>query len=289
MDINKKANYWDIPLSAEDKENLDVDLIEELNNAYDDEEILPVPKRQGTGKTPAFRLIGLITVIIFMGILAGNFFGVDSLPQLGLLSQSGELKQLPEVQAFQKAVVLVEAGQSKGTGFNIDSEGLIVTNFHVVNDAKVVIVRFPQGKIYVSTNWWSFPEIDLALIKIEGKNLPQLELADKAGESGSKVLIIGNPLGFPFVVSPGLVSGQIMLERWTEPVIVIESSIYKGSSGSPVINSQGEVIGIVFAVLESARNKDNGESTGLAISVESLKKKLRAHRINIQRNPEVVE
>ncbi|MGI6685162.1 MAG: S1C family serine protease [Bacillota bacterium] len=269
-------------MSAEDKENLDADLIEELNNAYDDEEIIPVQKQQGTEKTPGFRLIGFITVIIFMTILVGNFFRAYSFPQLGFLSQSGELKQLPEVQAFKKAVVLVEAGQSRGTGFNIDSEGLIVTNFHVVSDAKVVIVRFPQGEIYVSTKWRAFPDIDLALIKIEGQSLPKLELADKAVKSGSKVLIIGNPLGFPFVVSTGLVSGQIMLERWTEPVIAIESFIYKGSSGSPVINSQGEVIGIVFAVLESAQNKDNGESTGLAISVESLKKKFRAHQINKQ-------
>jgi len=253
-----------------------MDLIEELNNAFDEEDT-PQHKLQEYRKTPVFRLIGLITIVSFIAIFVGYYFKDYSLPSLNFLSQSGELKQLPKVQALQKAVVMIDTVDSKGTGFNIDSEGLIVTNAHVVNNRKVVMVKFSQGKIYQSTKWVSFPDVDLALIKIKGENLPKLDLAgDEAIKLGSKVIIIGNPLGFPFVASTGTVSGQILFNKWLEPVLTIESYIFKGSSGSPVINSRGEVVGIVFAVLESSQNNGKGKATGFAVSVDSLKKRLKA-------------
>jgi len=202
-------------------------LFEELNEdeALEEEDI-PEPKPQYR-KTPVFRFIGLITIVTFLAIFAGNYFKDYGLPPLNFLAQSGELKQLPEVQAFQKAVVMIDTVKSQGTGFNIDSEGLIVTNAHVVNNAEVVLVKFSQGKIYASTKWRSFPDVDLALIKIEGQNLPKLDLARDANmKPGSKVIIIGNPLGFPFVASTGTVSGQLTLDQWAEPVLKIESYIH---------------------------------------------------------------
>ncbi len=252
-----------------------MDLIDELNKAFDDEEDIPEPQEEKYKKAPLFRLIGLITILSCILIFAGNYFKDFRVPSLNFLSQSGELKQLPEVQTFQKAVVMINAGDSQGTGFNVDSEGLIVTNAHVVDNAKVVLVKFSEGKNYLSTKWVSFPDVDLALIKITGKNLPKLDLAgDEAVKSGSKVMIIGNPLGFPFVASTGTVSGQILLDKWAEPVLKIESYIFKGSSGSPVINSRGQVVGIVFAVSES-QNNEKGRTTGFAVSVDSLKKRLK--------------
>lgn len=278
--IDKKTDYWDIPLSPEQKENLDLSLIEDLNNTCDAEDI-PQQKPEKHRKAPLFRLIGLLTIVSFIAIFAGNFFQDSWLPPLDFLSRSGELKQLPEVQAFQESVVMIDTLQAKGTGFNIDSEGLIVTNAHVVNNAEVVLVKFPQGKVYASSTWVSFPEVDLALIKIAGENLPELDLAeDEAIKPGSNVIIIGNPLGFPFVASTGTVSGQVLLPNWVEPVWQIESYIYKGSSGSPVINSRGEVVGIIFAVLESSQHNEKGKATGLAVSVASLKKRLKEEGIH---------
>lgn len=274
--IDKKTGYWDIPLSEEQKETLDLDLIEELNQAFDEEDI-PPQKPQRDRKTPAVRFIGLIIIVSFMIISVGSYFKADRLPSLHFLSQSGVLKQSPEVQVFQEAVVMIDTIQSKGTGFNIDAAGLIVTNAHVVDDAEAVLVKFSQGKIYPSTEWVSFPEVDLALIKIKGENLPKLDLAENGGmKPGSKVMIIGNPLGFPFVASQGTVSGQILLNKWTEPVLKIESYIYQGSSGSPVLNSRGEVVGIVFAVLEKSQSNEKEKATGFAVSVDSLKKRWKA-------------
>jgi len=270
--IHKQPDYWNIDLSDEQKEKLDMDLIEELNNQLDEEDI-PQNRLQAHRKKIVLRFIAIITIISFTAIFAGVYFKDDWLPSLNAFSQSRELKQMPEVQSFQEAVVMIDTGKSRGTGFNIDAEGLIVTNAHVVNNSEAVQVRFSQGNTYISTKWITFPEVDLALIKIEGKSLPKLDLAEnRAVNPGDRVIIIGNPLGFPFMVSKGKVSGYTLLNNWLEPILEIEGFIYKGNSGSPVINSEGEVIGIVFAVLTS--HDDSEKVTGYAISVESLKNRL---------------
>lgn len=271
--IDKKTDYWDVPLSDEEKELLDIDLIEELNQKFEFETEETLDNQEGESKKTVIRLLGLITILFLITAFAGFYLKMDELPNLNFLSQSGDLKKNPEIQEIQKAVVMIDAGTSQGTGFNIDASGLIVTNYHVIHDAKKVLVKFPQGKIYVSTQYWVFPEVDLAFIKIKGDNLPQLELAENTIiNPDNEVIIIGNPLGFPFVASTGTITGQILLDQWKEPVLTIESYIYKGSSGSPVINSQGDVVGIIFAVLELENDKN--KTTGLAIPITSLQERL---------------
>ncbi|MEL7565772.1 MAG: trypsin-like peptidase domain-containing protein [Dehalobacterium sp.] len=270
--IDQKYEYWNTDLSDEQKEKLDMDMIEELNNQFDEEDISQ-SRQQEKRKKHVLRFIAIITMISFTAIFAGFYFKDDWLPSFNAFSQSWELKQLPEIQSFQEAVVMIDTGKSKGTGFNIDADGLIVTNAHVVNDSEAVLVRFSQGDIYMGTQWISFPEVDLALIKIKGKSLPKLDLAeDRAVSPGDRVIIIGNPLGFPFMVSQGKVSGHTLLNNWSEPILAIEGYIYKGNSGSPVINNQGKVVGIVFAV--SASQNNNEKVTGYAISVDSLNNRL---------------
>ena len=271
--IDQKTDKWELPISEEDKAELDLDLITELNSESaevdDDEE--PAPRR----KTPAFKIAALLTLLAFVALFAGSYLKGEWLPPLNILSQSGMLKQLPQVTDLEKAVVLIDTVEAKGTGFNIDAGGLIVTNAHVVDQAKVIRVTFANGDIFSSSKWLSFPEVDLALIKIAGNNLPKLDL-DKAGggKTGSSVIIIGNPLGFPFVVSEGKISGLVKLDSLTDPVLIVSGYINQGSSGSPVINAQGKVVGIVFAVQDSASDKASGRTTGYAVAVDSLQKRL---------------
>ncbi|MGI6712418.1 MAG: S1C family serine protease [Bacillota bacterium] len=272
--IDNKNAYWDIPLSAEQMEDLDPDLIKELNNEFDEVE-LPQCEQGGRRRSPVFKFIGLIIIVFFIAIFSGYYLQNNELPPLHILSQSGELKKTPEVESFQKAVVIINAIESKGTGFNIDSKGLIVTNAHVVANADTVLVQFSQGGIYQGRKLMSFPDVDLALIKINGGNLPKLDLAEDSAKAGSDVIIIGNPLGFPFVASSGTVAGTVFLNKWTEPVLSIEGYIDKGSSGSPVINSQGKVVGIIFAVLEASQDSGAEKVMGFAVPVESLKKRLK--------------
>jgi len=165
----------------------------------------------------------------------------------------------------------------QGTGFNIDSQGLIVTNYHVVRDARLVFVGFADGTIHGVKEAIHFPEVDLALLDIAGDNLPVLALENENNmKTGDKVIVIGNPLGFPQVVKEGEVVGQIRLQGWEDPVIMIKGPIYSGSSGSPVFNEEGTVVAVVFGTLKQQANSEQVENIGLAVPINQLK--ARFHR-----------
>lgn len=275
--MDHQPDYWDVPLDEELEKKLDVQLIAELNQQYagdDQAEDLSYPQEEENGLGLTFKIAALITAICFILIFSGYYLQGDWLPTLSAFSESQELKQLPQVKEYQNAVVLIDAGESRGTGFNIHEEGLIVTNAHVVEDKKMIQIKFAGGSVYKGTIQAIFPEVDLALVKIKGKNLPMLELAKNSTmELSEEVIVIGNPLGFPFMVSQGIVAGQVLLRDWAEPVIKISGFIYKGNSGSPVINQKGQVVGIIFAVLETGETGEE-QVTGLAISSDSLQKRL---------------
>src|SRR5699024_2798750 len=96
-----------------------------------------------------------------------------------------------------------------------------------------------------------FPEIDLAIIHTdEGKDLPQLSLADTAsfGEDEA-IYFIGNPLSFQGIANEGTIIDYVQLKNWELPVLMLDAPVYRGNSGSPVINETGEVIGVIFATL----------------------------------------
>jgi S1-C subfamily serine protease len=188
-----------------------------------------------------------------------------------VLTQSGLLKQTEAVSSWQQGVVLIETLDSRGTGFNITPDGLVVTNDHVVDGVEQVWVKFSQGQIYRGTVQARHPKADLALVRITGQKLPWLPLASTARMAvDSQLLIIGNPLGFPFVTTPGVAAGQTVLKGWTDPVLRVRTYVQHGSSGSPVLNAQGDVVGIVFAMDEGDRDEESGSTTAYAVTVDSL-------------------
>jgi S1-C subfamily serine protease len=177
---------------------------------------------------------------------------VVNLPAFEFLAVSGRLSGKEEIKEFKKSVVTIEWDGVKGTGFNLDADGLIVTNNHVVENANLVNVHFKAGDSYKGKVIAKHPDLDIAIIDIDAQNLPVLSITyEKSWAQGDAVVFIGNPLAFTQIANEGEIIGSTTLTDWDVPVMVIEAPIYKGNSGSPVLNQDGNVIGVVFATLRN--------------------------------------
>ncbi|MEN8781567.1 MAG: DegQ family serine endoprotease [Desulfobacterales bacterium] len=159
--------------------------------------------------------------------------------------------------------------RSLGSGFIIDKEGFIVTNNHVVEGADQIKVRLSNEKEYEATVVGRDPKTDLALIKIEGaKDLVPLPVGDSdAQEVGTWVVAIGSPFGLEQTVTAGIVSakGRIIGSGPYDDFVQTDASINPGNSGGPLINMNGEVIGINTAIVAS------GQGIGFAIPINMAK------------------
>ncbi|HEX9778959.1 MAG TPA: DegQ family serine endoprotease [Geopsychrobacteraceae bacterium] len=143
-----------------------------------------------------------------------------------------------------------EVGQ--GSGFLITPDGYILTNNHVVGDAESVRVQMQNGREYQAELVGSDPGSDLAVIKIDESDLPFLTLGDSAKlEVGDWVLAIGNPFGLSHTLTAGVVSAKgrsgIGLSDY-EDFIQTDAAINPGNSGGPLVNLDGEVVGINTAI-----------------------------------------
>ena len=165
-----------------------------------------------------------------------------------------------------------EEGKS-GTGFLIDRAAHVVTAFHVVSGASELTVMLPDGKRYAARLVGVAREIDVALLRIEAApaELEPLVLGDSRGlQVGQKVMAIGNAMGLHNTLSVGVVSAlgrsvqgaPLELEA---SFIQTDAAINPGNSGGPLLNSDGQVVGINDAVLTKA------QSIGFAVPVESLR------------------
>lgn len=158
-----------------------------------------------------------------------------------------------------EAVVLIEAstpsGSSQGSGFFVDAKGLILTNHHVIRDARSVQVRVASGDVYDRVSILAVDERrDIAVLQIPGFDLPTLPLGNSDSvRVGSEVIAIGSPLGLENTVSTGIISG-----RRQEPegyqVLQISAPASQGSSGGPVMSRQGLVVGIAVSQMRDGQN-----------------------------------
>ncbi len=147
--------------------------------------------------------------------------------------------------------------RSRGSGFLIDAEGHIITTAAVLEGAREVEVAFPGGDSLPARVLGQDPLCNLALLKVEGAGLPHLPLGEPAPPvRGSWVIAIGNPFGLTVSPSWGIVSGLKRSGLGTadyEDLIQITAPINPGDSGGPLLNSRGEVIGVVTATLSGYR------------------------------------
>jgi S1-C subfamily serine protease len=172
------------------------------------------------------------------------------------------------VEKLNPSVVHIEVRHSgnygygaagSGSGFIFDTNGHILTNSHVVNGANEIYVTLYDGEKYSAQMIGQDPETDIAILKIEGKNLRAAKMADSEKLSPGQIAIaIGSPFGFQYTVTAGVVSaiGRTLRSsagNLMDNIIQTDASLNPGNSGGPLVNSKGEVIGVNTATIADAQ------------------------------------
>ncbi len=158
--------------------------------------------------------------------------------------------------------------QSLGSGFIISADGYILTNNHVVDKARDIKVSLSDGRVLEAKLIGKSMEIDIALVKVEARDLPVVQLGDSDSlEVGDWVVAIGNPFGLSHTVTAGIVSakGRVIGVGPYDDLIQTDAAINPGNSGGPLFNIKGEVVGINTVILAS------GQNLGFAVPISMVK------------------
>ena len=146
-----------------------------------------------------------------------------------------------------------------GSGFLISTDGLILTNSHVVHGAPKLTVTLHEGDKYSAQKVGDDPDSDLALLRIKSSELKSVSFADASRiRVGQLAIAIGNPLGFQTSVTAGVVSAlgrtlRAQSGRLLDDILQTDAALNPGNSGGPLINSHGEVMGVNTAVILPAQ------------------------------------
>lgn len=169
----------------------------------------------------------------------------------------------------QKRQVRTPKMEATGSGVIISSDGYIVTNNHVVDGADELTVTLEDNREFNARIIGTDPTTDLALIKIDGKNLPTLPIGDSDKiKVGEWVIAVGNPFGFNNTVTAGIVSAKARTlgQNGVESFIQTDAAINKGNSGGALVNTKGELIGI-NAMLFSETGSYSGYGFAIPTSI----------------------
>lgn len=183
------------------------------------------------------------------------------------LFKDSPLQQPPGQQSQPEQRVV----QGFGSGVIVKKDGTILTNHHVIEDAQTITVTMNDNKTYDAKIVGSDPPSDLAVIKIEGDELPFLELGNSdVVRIGDIVLAIGNPLGIGQSVTSGIISAKGrhtgISDGSFEDFLQTDAAINRGNSGGALINLKGELIGINSQILSPSRE---GGNIGIGFSIPS--------------------
>ena len=183
---------------------------------------------------------------------------------LGLLDAYSQAV-IGTVRQAGPAVVHIQARTSdpqrggSGSGFIISPDGLVMTNSHVVHGAEKLLVQTSDGRVSPATVMGDDPDTDLAVIRIDLPQLPFVSFADSSQvQVGQIAVAIGNPLGFENTVTAGIVSAlgrtfPARTGRLIDNVLQTDAALNPGNSGGPLLDTQGRVIGVNTAIIQSAQ------------------------------------
>ena len=178
---------------------------------------------------------------------------------------TADLAEYVQERTVTVNVEKLTGSKGTGSGFFIDSEGTIVTNFHVIDLAQAISVEMDNGASYPVTEIVDFSNLyDLAILKIDVKDHPYLELAEKDARTGEQVYAVGSALG---TLTGTFTGGMVSSTKRTYgeiDCIQMDAAISPGNSGGPLVNVYGEVVGINTA------SYTRGENLNLAIKVSEL-------------------
>ncbi|MGB7349050.1 MAG: trypsin-like peptidase domain-containing protein, partial [Candidatus Acidiferrales bacterium] len=170
---------------------------------------------------------------------------------------------------------------AQGSGFIVSKDGLIVTNYHVIAEGTSAVVKLPDGAFYLVDGVIAFDKArDIAVIKAHGEHFRTLALGDSDRvQVGQEVVAIGNPLSLESTVSNGIVSSVRAIDEKGGKYLQITAPISPGSSGGPLFNMEGQVIGVTTMYLKG------GENLNFAIPINDAKPLLETHSAKLQNFP----
>lgn len=188
--------------------------------------------------------------------------------------------ELPElIKKVEPSIVRIDVssleGESSGSGFVVGSEGIVITNYHVIEGAERATAVFADGKnVRVTGIWHADPKTDIAIIQLNafGVKLPPLPLSETLPPKGESVVAFGAPLGFDFTASQGIVSGirqagelaNVGIEDHLGTWIQTTAPISPGNSGGPLVDRLGKVVAV------NTLTHTLGQNLNLAISATDV-------------------
>ncbi len=213
------------------------------------------PRAAGLGGVPSYRAIFKQAAPAVVGVTVEGMHKMTAEEGGGIQGLPPGAENDPFFQFFRGMPGFQGRGRpnpqqpfrGQGSGFIISADGLILTNAHVVREAKEVTVKLSDRREFAAKVLGADPATDIAVLRIDAKNLPVVNLGDaKSLEVGDPVLAIGAPYGFEQTATQGIVSakGRSLPGESVVPFIQTDAAVNPGNSGGPLFDGNGSVVGI---------------------------------------------